>query len=66
MAIFNLLALLAAEGVPSVSAVLFIVGAAFFIVGTLYGWARAPWDWDRGVGVGLMVLAIGFRVIFGI
>lgn len=55
-----------ASGVPGVAVILFIVGAAFWVLSTLYGWAREPWTWDRNFGEGLMVLAVGLRIIFGI
>jgi hypothetical protein len=54
------------SGIPAWSVIFFIAGAAFWIVSMVYGWFREPWAWDRGFGVGLMVFAIGLRVIFGI
>lgn len=58
--------LLAGSGIPEISVILFIAGAAFWIVSVLYGWFREPWNWDRGFGVGLMIFAIGLRIVFGV
>jgi hypothetical protein len=64
---FNLIAMFSenTSNLPPWSAILFIVGAAFFILSTLYGWFREPWAWDRGIGYGLMILGIGLKVVFG-
>ena len=61
-----MLLLLAAGGLPALSTCLMIVGAFLFIFSTLYGWVREPWAWDRNLGIGLMVLAIGCKDIFGL
>lgn len=58
--------ILATSGVPDWSTIFFISGAAFWIVSVLWGLFREPWGWDRGIGLGLMVFAIGLRVIFGV
>ena len=55
----NVLLLFADSGIPPVSVMLFIVS-------TLWGAFKEPWAWERGSGVGLMVFAIGLRVIFGV
>lgn len=60
------LVLLLASGVPDLSVILFISGAAFWIVSGLNSAFRTAWAWDHGWGIGLMVFAIGLRVIFGI
>ena len=62
----NLLAL-ATEGgssFPPISVIIFIIGAFLFLASNLWGAFRTPWVWDRGLGIGLMVFAIGLRVIF--
>lgn len=61
-----LIAFLAASGVPEVSVILFIAGAAFWIVSGLNSAFRTAWAWDHGWGIGLMIFAIGLRVIFGV
>lgn len=58
--------LFASSGVPAWSTIFFIAGAAFWVVSVLVGAFRSPWEWDRGIGLGLMVFAIGLRVVFGV
>jgi hypothetical protein len=57
-----------ASQVPPVSVIIFIVGAALWLLSFLWGRFGTPWAWDtnHGFGVSLMVFAIGLRVIFGV
>lgn len=62
----NVLLLFADSGIPPISVMLFIVGAFLFIVSALWGAFREPLSWERGSGIGLMIFAIGLRVMFGV
>jgi len=53
-----------ASGVPAASVILFIIGAAFWLFSIFYGLSRAPLWWSHELGLGLMILAIGVRIIF--
>lgn len=66
-ALIALIALFASD-IPPISVIVFIVGIAFWLASVFYGWkyAATPRPWIGYSGLGLMILAIGLRVIFGV